>query len=209
MARRMTRAPVVRSAAEMDDFRARLVWASPEIRAIAGAAKRVAVLGIRSERFADRPAHYVPAYLAKAGVTVLPVPVQETGVTEILGQRCFARVADVPGPIDVVDVFRRGPDVALHLDDLLAARPGCVWMQSGIRNENVAVALAKAGIRVVQDHCLMVEHRAARAMGLVEAWHHDPFFAYVDRYMAQEHRPEWRAWAKWHGAMWDRERPKY
>lgn len=63
--------------------------------------------------------------------------------------------------------------------------------------------------RCCSANCWLGYCLAARAMGLVEAWHHDPFFAYVDRYMAQEHRPEWRAWAKWHGAMWDRERPKY
>ena len=139
-----------------------LVTSAQEIQALAGAARRVAVLGIRSERYADRPAHYVPAYLAGAGLTVLPVPVHDDGVTEILGQPCYARVRDVPGPIDIVDVFRRGPDVAGHLEDLLAARPACVWLQSGIRNDEVAAVLAREGIRVVQDRCLLVEHRAAR-----------------------------------------------
>jgi predicted CoA-binding protein len=151
----------------MESWRSRIVWSSPEIRAIAGSAKRVAVLGIRSERYADRPAHYVAAYLARAGVTIVPVPVQEKGVDAILGQRCRATVAEIFPAVDIVDVFRRGPDVAVHLADLLAARPACVWMQSGIRNEEVAVELAKAGVRVVQDHCLMVEHRAALAAGLV------------------------------------------
>jgi predicted CoA-binding protein len=151
----------------MEAWRSRIVWSSPEIRAIAASAKRVAVLGIRSEKYADRPAHYVAAYLAGSGVVIIPVPVQEKGVATILGQKCRATLAEIFPAVDIVDVFRRGPDVQQHLPDLLAARPACVWMQSGIRNEEVAIELAKAGIRVVQDHCLMVEHRAARAAGLV------------------------------------------
>lgn len=125
---------------------------------IAGA-RRIAVLGIKTERQADQPAYYVPRYLADAGFTVLPVPVYYPEVQTILGQPVWRRVADVPGPVDIVDVFRRPADLPAHLDDLLAARPRAVWLQSGIRHEAFARALAEAGIRVVQDRCLMVEHR--------------------------------------------------
>jgi predicted CoA-binding protein len=91
------------------------------------------------------------------------VPVYYPDVTAILGQPVYRRVADVPGPIDLVDVFRRSGDIPPHLDDLLAAKPKAVWFQLGIRNDEVAEALARAGIRVVQDRCLMVDHRRATA----------------------------------------------
>ena len=120
---------------------------------------RVAVLGIRSEKAANRPAHYVPAYLQSAGLEVIPVPVYEPEVTQILGQPVFRRVADIPGEVDVVDVFRRPEDIPAHLDDILAKRPKAVWFQSGIRHDPSAERLAREGIWVVQDRCLMVEHR--------------------------------------------------
>lgn len=128
-------------------------------------ARRVAVLGIKTEAQADQPAFYVPSYLKSAGVEVIPVPVYYPDVTTILGQQVYRRVADVPGPIDIVDVFRRGQDVAAHLDDLLAARPRAVWLQSGIRNDAVAERLVEAGVLVVQDRCLMVDHRRFAGQG--------------------------------------------
>ncbi|WP_236519823.1 CoA-binding protein [Sandaracinus amylolyticus] len=144
-----------------DDWRANLVESTDEVRTIARAAKRIAVLGIKTEKQSGQPAFYVAAALQRAGVEVVPVPVYYPDVTEILGVPVVRRVVDVPGPIDIVDVFRRSEDVPGHLDDLLAATPKCVWLQSGIRNDQVAEALARAGIRVVQDRCLMVEHRIA------------------------------------------------
>ncbi|WP_437293179.1 CoA-binding protein [Sorangium sp. So ce426] len=128
-------------------------------------ARRVAVLGIKTEAQSDQPAFYVASYLQGAGVEVLPVPVYYPDVKTILGQQVYRRVADIPGPIDIVDVFRRGQDVAGHLDDLLAARPRAVWLQSGIRNDQVAERLVEAGILVVQDRCLMVEHRRHAGQG--------------------------------------------
>lgn len=129
------------------------------------AARRVAVLGIKTEAQSDQPAFYVPSYLKSAGVEVIPVPVYYPDVKTILGQQVYRRVADVPGPIDIVDVFRRSQDVAAHLDDLLAARPRAVWLQSGIRNDQVAERLVEAGILVVQDRCLMVDHRRHAGRG--------------------------------------------
>ena len=99
--------------------------------------RRVAVLGIRSEKAAHRPAHYVPAYLQSAGLEVIPVPVYEPEVTQILGQHVYRRLADIPGEVDVVDVFRRPEDIPAHLDDILAKRPKAVWFQSGIRHDDV------------------------------------------------------------------------
>ena len=143
-----------------DDWRSRLIEDAPTIRRIAGEARRVAVLGMKTERQAGQPALYVPQYMHERGIEVIPVPVYYPEVEQILGLPVHRRVRDVPGPIDIVDVFRRSEDVAAHLEDLLAARPRCVWLQSGIRHAEAAEALARAGIDVVQDRCLMVEHRA-------------------------------------------------
>ena len=129
------------------------------IRQVLLATKRVAVLGIRSEQDCSRPAFYVPQYLISAGLQVIPVAVHDLKVHEILGQRVFRRLTDIPGELDLVDVFRRSEDIPAHLDDLLAKRPTAVWLQSGIRNDEAAESLAQAGIKVVQDRCLMVEYR--------------------------------------------------
>lgn len=123
---------------------------------------RVAVLGIKTEKQAGQPAFYVPEYLQRVGFEVIPVPVYYPEVTEILGQPVYRRVADIPGAVDMVVVFRRPHDVPPHLDDLLEAAPASVWMQQGIRHDATARALAEAGVKVVQDRCIMVEHGRLR-----------------------------------------------
>ncbi len=130
-----------------------------EIRQLLAELRRVAVLGIRSEQYAGRPAHYVPAALAEAGLEIVPVPVYEPGVMQILGQEVYRSLESIPGPIDLVDVFRRAEDIPRHVNDILAKQPGAVWFQAGIRNDAVAEQLARAGIKVVQDRCLMVDYR--------------------------------------------------
>jgi predicted CoA-binding protein len=120
---------------------------------------RVAVLGIKTEAQAGQPAFDVPEYLAAAGLDVIPVPVYYPEVKTILGQPVYRRLQDIPGDIDLVDVFRRPTDLEQHVADILAKKPKAVWFQQGIRNDKVADALAAAGIDVVQDRCLMVEHR--------------------------------------------------
>jgi predicted CoA-binding protein len=145
-----------------DLWRANLIASVEGIRQILADTQRVAVLGIRSEQYSSRPAFYVPQYLASAGLDVIPVPVYDLNVQVILGKKVFHRLADIPGEIDVVDVFRRSEDIPAHLQDMLAKRPKAVWFQSGIRNDEVAEALARTGIKVVQDRCLMVDHRNYR-----------------------------------------------
>jgi predicted CoA-binding protein len=125
--------------------------------------KRIAVLGIKTDAQADQPSVYVPMYLQKAGFEIIPVPVYYPDTTVILGAKVYRKLVDIPGDIDMVDVFRRSPDVAGHVDDILAKKPKAVWLQSGIRNDAAAEILAKAGIKVVQDRCLMVEHRRIAA----------------------------------------------
>jgi len=129
------------------------------IAALLRSAKRVAVLGVKTAAQADQAAFYVPKYLAEHGAEVVPVPVYYPDATEILGQKVYRKVADVPGEVDIVDVFRRPSDIPAHLPDLLAKKPRAVWFQLGIRNDAAAEQLARAGILVVQDRCLMVEWR--------------------------------------------------
>jgi predicted CoA-binding protein len=129
------------------------------VERVVKSARRVAVLGIKTEQQSGQPAFYVPDYLARAGVDVVPVPVYYPDVTHILGKPVFRKLADVPGELDLVDVFRRPQDIDAHVDDILAKKPKAVWFQSGIRNDAAAEKLAKAGIQVVQDRCLMVDHR--------------------------------------------------
>jgi len=119
--------------------------------------RRVAVLGIKTEVQADQAAYYVPAFLAARGLDVVPVPVYYPEVTEILGKRVVRDLAAVPGPVDLVDVFRKPSDIPAHLADLRKLGPRLVWFQLGIRNDAAAEELARAGILVVQDRCLMVE----------------------------------------------------
>lgn len=142
---------------------ANLITDVAEIRRICRGLRRIAVLGIKPEDHAGQPAYYVPRYMQDAGVEVVPVPVYYPDVTTILGAPVYRRVADVPGHVDLVDVFRRPSDIPPHVDDLIAKKPDVVWFQLGIRNDEAAEALARAGIRVVQDRCLMVDHRAAIA----------------------------------------------
>ena len=120
--------------------------------------KSIAVLGIKPESHAAQAAHYVPAYMAAEGFEIIPVPVYYPEVTEILGRPVFRTVAAIGRPIDMVNVFRRPGDIPPHVDDIIAARPKSVWFQLGIRNDEAAQRLAEAGIKVVQDRCLMVEH---------------------------------------------------
>jgi uncharacterized protein len=129
------------------------------VRRVVQSARRVAVLGIKTEAQSGQPAFYVPQYLAQSGVEVIPVPVYYPEVKEILGRPVYRRLVDVPGELDLVDVFRRPQDLEGHVEDLLAKKPKAVWFQSGIRNDAVAERLAQAGIQVVQDRCLMVDHR--------------------------------------------------
>lgn len=127
------------------------------------ATRTIAVLGIKTEQQFDQPAYYVPAYLVQAGFEIIPVPVYFPEVRSILGREVYRKLADIPVEIDLLDVFRRPENLPEHLDDILIKRPKAVWLQQGIRHEAFAESLARAGIRIVQDRCLMVEHRQRRA----------------------------------------------
>ncbi|MCC7381189.1 MAG: CoA-binding protein [Deltaproteobacteria bacterium] len=133
-----------------------------EIRALFARMRTIAVLGIKPESHSDQAAYYVPAYMARQGYEIIPVPVYYPDVTEILGRPVFRSLAAIGRPIDLVNVFRRPKDLWGHLDDLLAAKPAAVWLQLGIRDDAFAARLRDAGMMVVQDRCLMVDHREQR-----------------------------------------------
>ena len=136
-----------------------LIDSEVELSRLLRGLRRVAVLGIKTEQQRDQPAYYVAADLAARGLEIVPVPVYYPEVREILGQPVYRRLVDIPGPLDLVDVFRRPADIPAHLDDLLAKAPKAVWFQLGIRHDAAALRLAEAGIAVVQDRCLMVEYQ--------------------------------------------------
>lgn len=146
----------------MNAWRDNLVTSADDIARVVRECKRIAVLGIKTEAQRDRPAFYVPEYMANAGYDIVPVPVYYPDVTQILGQPVYRTVSAVPGPVDMVNVFRRPKDIPPHVDDILAARPRVVWLQLGIRHDQAAETFARAGIQVIQDRCLLVEHRRLR-----------------------------------------------
>ncbi|PYQ60730.1 MAG: CoA-binding protein [Acidobacteria bacterium] len=141
------------------DWKTNVIEDTKTMRDIIRQTKTIAVLGIKPESHADQPAHYVPAHMAAAGYEIIPVPVYYPDVTEILGKKVYRKLRDVGRPIDMVNVFRRSKDIPPHIDDIIAAKPNSVWFQLGIRNDEAARRLAEAGIKVIQDRCLMVEER--------------------------------------------------
>ena len=127
-----------------------------ELRALLAGVATIAVVGAKSGP--DEDAFEVPAYLQRQGYRVVPVSPK---LTELLGERAFAQLGDVPVPIDLVDVFRAPQHVPAHVDEVLALspRPRAVWLQLGISHAESARRLEAAGIAVVEDRCILVEHR--------------------------------------------------
>ena len=141
------------------DWRSHLLESPADIRRLLENTHRIAVLGIKTEEKSGQPAYYVPDYAHNAGYEIVPVPVYHPECVEIFGQKAYRTVSEIPGDVDLVNVFRRPSDIPPHVDDIIAKKPKAVWFQLGIRNEEAAEKLARAGIDVVQDHCLMVELR--------------------------------------------------
>ncbi len=139
------------------DWRSHMLTSDAAVAALLERSNSIAVLGIKPDP--AQPAYYVPAYAQKAGYRIIPVPVYYPEMVEILGEPVYRSLVDVPGDIDIVDVFRRPSDIPKHVDDIIAKRPRAVWFQLGIRNDAAAETLARAGIDVVQDLCLLVELR--------------------------------------------------
>ena len=153
----MSAAPLP-DAGNPDAWRERLLDTRGQLRALLERTHRIAVLGVKTPE-SGQPAYYVPDHAHRAGYDVIPVPVYYPEMRELFGNPVYRTLAEIPGDIDLVDVFRRPQDIPKHVDDILAKRPKAVWFQTGIRHEAVAEQLARAGIDVVQDRCLLVELR--------------------------------------------------
>jgi predicted CoA-binding protein len=129
-----------------------------DVRGVLERAETIAVLGAHAD--ASRPASYVPAYLAAQGYRIVGVNPMFAGQT-LFGETVVARLADVPFPVDIVDVFRLPQLIPGHVPDMLAMQPHpkLVWLQLGIRNDEAARELIAQGIDVVQDRCTLADHR--------------------------------------------------
>lgn len=120
-------------------------------------AKRIAVVGLDART--DRVAYRIAAYLQRAGYEIVPVHRGVFPADEVLGEKAYESLRDVPGPIDLVDVFVRSEQTGPVIDDAIAVGAGCVWLQSGIYNDEGIIRAREAGLAATQDRCTMVEHR--------------------------------------------------
>lgn len=117
--------------------------------------KNIAVVGLSSSPM--RPSYGVSAYLQSHGYKIIPVNPQINGA---LGEKAYPSLRDVPEKIDIVDIFRRPEFVPAVVDEAIALKPAAIWMQEGVAHEAAAEKARKAGIFVIQDRCLLKEHRA-------------------------------------------------
>ena len=125
----------------------------PEIRAVLQGCRRIAVVGLSPKP--DRPSHRVTRYLLKVGYEVVPV---NPGHEQILGLPCYPDLQSVPGPIDLVDIFRRSEQVLPIVKDAVAKQVRVIWMQQGIVNREAAELAERQGIVVIMDRCIQVDH---------------------------------------------------
>ena len=146
------------------DYRSFLVQDDGGLTRIFREMRTIAVLGAKGD--ADAPAYYVPTYLKARGYRILPVNPTRAG-ERILGESVVATLADLPEPVDAIEVFRRPEFLPGHVSEILRLpwKPAVVWFQLGIRHDDAAAELARAGIRVVQDRCMMPEHRRLLGQG--------------------------------------------
>ena len=131
-----------------------------QLRPILAESRIIAVVGISPNP--ERPSHSVAAYLQQQGYRIIPV---NPNITEALGEKAYASVRDIPGPVDVVDIFRRPEAVAPIVEDAIAKGVKVVWMQVGVIHEDAAARARAAGLTVVMDTCMRVTHQMLRARG--------------------------------------------
>lgn len=131
---------------------------SAEIDALLKESKTVAVVGISDKP--DRDSHRVAAYLQQAGYTIIPV---NPAVTEVLGQKAYPSLKEVPNPIDIVDIFRKPEAVPEVVADAIAVKARAIWMQEGIAHNAAADQARAAGMKVVMNKCMLREHRRSQA----------------------------------------------
>ena len=118
----------------------------------------IAVIGLSSKRF--RPSYGVSEYMQRAGDRIVPVNPRET---EVLGEKCYASLDEVPERVDIVDIFRRSEFVPEIVDAAVRKGARAIWMQEGVIHETAAARAREAGLEVVMDSCILKEHRRLRA----------------------------------------------
>jgi predicted CoA-binding protein len=119
--------------------------------------KTIAVVGISNKT--HRPSYDVTNYLLRAGYTIIPV---NPMIDEVFGLKCYSSLSDIDTQIDIVDIFRKPSDVEPIVEDAIKINAKTVWMQLGVINENAAQKALEAGLNVVMNHCLKVEHAINR-----------------------------------------------
>jgi predicted CoA-binding protein len=131
-----------------------------DLRQILADTKIIAVVGLSDKP--DRPSHTVPAYLQRQGYRIIPV---NPTISEVLGEKAYASLRDIPVPVDVVEIFRRAEDVLPIVEDAIAIGAKVVWMQLGIVNEEAAARAESAGLTVVMNTCMGATHQRLRVQG--------------------------------------------
>jgi uncharacterized protein len=116
--------------------------------------KTIAVVGLSSHRF--RPSYGVSQYMQRCGYRIIPVNPNET---EVLGEKCYARLEDIPSPVDLVDIFRRSEYVGEIVESAIKIGAKGVWMQEGVEHHDAARRARDAGLLVVMDTCILKAHR--------------------------------------------------
>ena len=135
-----------------------IVDAIPGIRRILSESRAVAMVGLSASW--HRPSHFAAKYLQEHGFRVIPVTPR---YEEVLGERCYATLADIPEPVDVVDCFRRAEEIPALAEQAVAVGAKVLWMQLGIVHEEAARVASDAGLDVVMDRCMKIEY--ARLFG--------------------------------------------
>lgn len=125
-----------------------------EIRRLLSTAKTIAVVGLSAKAW--RPSHGVSEYMQSRGYRIIPV---NPNLTEALGEKAYARLEDVPGPVDIVNIFRRPEAVEPIVDAAIQKGARMVWMQEGVIHHGAADKARAAGLAVVMDRCILKEHR--------------------------------------------------
>ena len=126
----------------------------PDIAGLLKGAKTIAVVGLSNKRM--RPSYGVSEYMQESGYRIIPVNPEES---EILGEKCYARLEDIPEPVDIVDVFRRSEFVPEVVDAAIRIGAKAVWLQEGVVHEEAAQRARDAGLAVVMDRCILKDHR--------------------------------------------------
>jgi predicted CoA-binding protein len=132
------------------------------LRQILAESKTIAVVGLSHRP--DRPSHTNSAYIQREGYRIIPV---NPNLTEVLGEKAYASLREVPEPVDIVDIFRRAEDVPPVVEDAILIGARVIWMQLGIVNEAAAEQARAAGVEVIMDTCLGATHRFLRSQGRI------------------------------------------